>query len=137
MARLGYLFLVAVLGVTVFGPAMAQAGERHGLKRHGSEHIGQPVRQAPIRHWDDRRGNHRPERWRHDNRRHNPPRHWGHRHRHHVPPRYWRHRQQGRPYFYGPPVVNRYGRDHRVSQPYRYSDELGSIDFNINYRLFF
>ena len=128
MARLGYLFLVAVLGFTVMGPSMAEAGERQGLKQYYSGgHREKPTKHAPIRQWDDRRSGHHPRDWRHQQR--HVPRRWGHRHHVHRPP--------VRRYYYAPPVRH-YGRDHRASSPYGYySNDAGSIDFNINYRLFF
>ncbi len=128
MARLVYLFLVAVLGVTILGPSMASAGEWQGLKYYAARQADRPTKHAPIRYEDDRKhGHHQPQHW---GDRHHAPR-WRHRHPvRHVPVR--------RFFFVPPPAVHHHYPDHRDYRPYGYtSSDVGSVDFNINYRLFF
>lgn len=128
MARLGYLFLVAVLGFTILGPSMASAGEWQGLKQHVARHGDRPTKHAPIRYNDDRRhGHQQPQHWGV----HNQPQHWRNRHYVRRPP-------ARRFFFVPPPVVRHHSWDHRDYRPYRRSSsDLGTVDFNINYHLFF
>lgn len=127
MARLGYLFLVAALGLTIVGPSLAEAGERDGSRHYSGKHVDKPTKHAPIRYWDDRKLGHHPRHLKH---RGHHPRYWKKRHHAYRPP--------VRRHYYGPPVVRHHRHDHRLYRPYGYySNDLGSIDFNINYRLLF
>ena len=129
MARLGYLFLVAVLGFTILGPSMASAGEWQGLKQNVAKHGGQPTKHAPIRHNDHHQSGHGHQ-----------TQHWGGYNQHQR----WRNRHYVRRppvrrfFFWAPPVVHHPVRDHRDYHPHGYSaSDLGTVDFNINYHLFF
>ncbi len=140
MRKLGYLFLVATLGSVILAPTLAQAGEgRHHRDR------GHTVRPAPPQlsytqphhvhnqghhnHWKPKHRRHWRRHWRHH--RHG---HWHRHHRGHWKRRhFWKHhRHQARRHYYAPPAAWRHS-----YKGDRYSHDAGSVDFNINYRLFF
>ncbi|GAB4349043.1 MAG: hypothetical protein Kow006_10250 [Gammaproteobacteria bacterium] len=135
MKPLGYLFLAAALGTVVLTPAIAQADEgRHHRSDRGQ--LVRPVappsdRFAPRHVHSPRFGDHRKHHRKHY-RRHLHRHHHGHWKRHKRAERpFWRHFRDRARYYAPPPYWGyRTGGD-------RYDRDFGSVDFNINYRIFF